>query len=152
MKRFIALLAVALIATTNICSAQGGLNEIRFRDWSDEQWLDNDYIRTLRSYIDACAQGEINDEALEAHKGLLDSKFCVAAIEPALFGGAFILCIFLDDTSKMFGAQVYSEVDEQREVVVGYEVRSIDLFSDECTLSKEDILQFIKEHPLHKLW
>lgn len=29
MKRIFTLIAVAIIATTNICSAQGGLNEIR---------------------------------------------------------------------------------------------------------------------------
>ena len=45
MKRLFTLIVVALVATTNICSAQGGLNEIRFRDWEDKDWFDNDYYR-----------------------------------------------------------------------------------------------------------
>lgn len=101
MKRFIALLAVALMATTNICSAQGGLNEIRFRGWGEKEWNDNDYIRELRSYIDACARGE---------------------------------------------------VDEYREEVVGYEVRYVMPSDQTSILSKEEILQLIKENQSHKLW
>lgn len=152
MKRFIALLAVALIATTNICSAQGGLNEIRFRGWGEKEWLDNDYIRELRNYIDACAHGEVKDEALEAHKELLDSKFCVGSIDPAIWGGAYIGFVFLDDPSKVFYSQVYSEVDEQREIVIGYEVRGVSLVDEHGTITKESILKFIKENPIHKLW
>lgn len=152
MKRFILLLIVAIVTTTNICSAQGGLNEIRFKDWSDEQWLDNDYIRELRSYIDACARGEINDETLEAHKELLDSKFCVGSIDSAILGGAFIGFVFLDEPSKIFYAHVYGDVDEELEEVVGYEVRYVVLSDRTFSLNKEEILQLIKEHPINKLW
>ena len=152
MKRFILLLIVVLVATTNICLAQGGLNEIRFKDWSDEQWLDNDYIRELRSYIDACARGEINDETLEAHKELLDSKFCVGSIDPAIWGGAYIGFVFLDEPSKIFYAHVYGEVDEVLEEVVSYEVRYVVLSDRTFSLNKEEILQLIKEHPINKLW
>lgn len=59
MKRIFTLIAVAIIAATNICSAQGGLNEIRFRGWDDKDWFDNDYIRELRSYLDAYCRGEV---------------------------------------------------------------------------------------------
>lgn len=152
MKRFILLLIVALVATTNICSAQGGLNEIRFKDWSDEQWLDNDYIRELRSYIDAYARGEIYDETLEAHNELLDSKFCIGSIDPAIWGGAYIGFVFLDEPSRIFYAHVYSEVDEDLEEVVGYEVRYVMLSDRTFSFNKEEILQYINENPINKLW
>lgn len=153
MKRLFTLIAVALVATTNICSAQVGLNEIRFRDWEDKDWLDNDYIRELRSYIDAYGRGEVENSALDAYADIIDSQFVVAYIEPALFGGAYLLVVFLDDPSKVFHSHVYSFVDEEREVVVGYEVRWLDLCDAELDLTREDIFQIAADHPDDKvLW
>ena len=152
MRRLIMLTMVAIVAATTICSAQGGLNEIRFGGWSDEQWYDNDYIRELRSYIDACGRGEVRDEVLEAHSDITDSKFCVGEIDCSIFGGAYIWILFLDDTSKVFGAHVYSDVDEDKGEVVGYEVRSIVLEDDACPFTRESVLSIVRDNPIHKLW
>ncbi|MBO7263240.1 MAG: hypothetical protein J6U93_01820 [Alistipes sp.] len=150
MKRFILLVAVTIVATTNVCLAQGGLNEVRFRDWSDEQWLDNDYIREFRNYIEEFQRGDIEDEVLEAHKDIIDSQFCVEDIDASIWGGADIYVVFLDDPSMVFYVQVYGDVDEDK--VVDYEVRQVVCTDDSCTLTKEKILKFVKENPMHKLW
>ena len=34
------------------------LNEIRFKDWTDEDWLDNDYFRALRTCINDWLDGK----------------------------------------------------------------------------------------------
>ena len=152
MKRFIMLLAMALVATTSVCSAQGGLNAIRFRDWSDEQWYDNEYIREVRRYVDAVAREQIKDEVLEPYRDIIDSKFCVGEVECSLWGGADIFIMFLDDTSKVFSVHVYSSVDEQTEEVFDYEVRRVSLVDDACPFTREYLLQFVKDNPIHKLW
>ena len=86
MKRLITLVAIAIFAATSLCSAQENLNDIRFEGWTTAEWLDNDYIRELRRYIDACSEGEVDDQTLLAHKEVLKSKFIVGHIEPATYG------------------------------------------------------------------
>lgn len=152
MKRLFTLIVVALVATTNICSAQGGLNEIRFRDWEDKDWLDNDYYRELRSYIDACATDEHYDPTLSTHKEILSSKFVIVNAEPAIWGGIFVFFTFIEAPRKVFYAQVYSFVDEDKEEVVGYEVRGVTLDQEEIDLTREEIEQFIANNPEHRLW
>ncbi len=73
----------AAFVTTSFCSAQNNLNEIRFKGWSDKEWLDNDYIREFRTYIDARSCGKIEVPTLLANKEILHSKFVVGHIEPA---------------------------------------------------------------------
>ena len=47
----------------------------------------------------------------------------------------------------------YSNVDEDTEVVVDYQVLGIAPKEDEESgLTKSDILSIIKEHPEHQLW
>ena len=86
MKRIVTLIAIILFMSTSLCSAQENLNEIRFKGWTEKEWLDNDYIRELRKYINACSEGEIKDQTLLAHKEVLKSKFIVGHIEPATYG------------------------------------------------------------------
>jgi uncharacterized protein YllA (UPF0747 family) len=47
---------------------------------------------------------------------------------------------------------VYSDVDEEREKVLDYDCKSIQLEDSEMDLTKEEILKIIKEHPENKLW
>lgn len=42
-------------------TARKSLNDIRFEGWKEQDWLDNEYIRALRKYIDAYNKGEIED-------------------------------------------------------------------------------------------
>ena len=155
MKRTLLLLAVALIATNTLCSAQGGLNEIRFRGWTDEDWLDNDYLRELRSHLDAYVRGEVYAPALAEYEDVIDSKFVVASIEPAIMGGVYVLVVFLDDPAKVFHSHIYSYVDEDEEVVTGYKVRWFDRCEgvDDFPFSRDEIIELALEHPFKKvLW
>ena len=113
MKRFFILLAVVLIATTNICSAQ---NDIRFKDWGEKEWLDNGYIRELRNFFDTYYNGDIDDEQYEGlapYKSLMKSKFAVLYIEPFPGGGTFIDIVFLDNPRIVFKSWVYSFITEE---------------------------------------
>ena len=151
MKRFFILLAVVLIATTNICSAQ---NDIRFKDWGEKEWLDNGYIRELRNFFDTYYNGDIDDEQYEGlvpYKNLMNSKFAVLYIEPFMGGGAFIDIVFLDNPRIVFKSWVYSFITEEI-LVDGYEVRHCERYDEEIDLTKEEILKIIEEKPLNKLW
>ena len=148
------------IETTEIDSTYGddsiangkSLNDIRFANFTDKDWLDNEYIRTLRVYIDAFVNGKVKDDELELYKSDVKGKFVIANVEPFLLGGLFIQIIFIDNPEKVFTAWVYSDVDEDAEKVVGYTVRRISLDERKNELSKEQIFQEMKEHPELKLW
>ena len=116
-------------------SYSAGLNSIRFEDWGSKEWLDNDYIRELRSYLNACADGKIINEDLDQYKEIIKSKFIIANIEPYLLGGAFIQIIFPDMPSKLFVSWVYSDVDEEKKEVTGYEVRYVKVDEDDFQVS-----------------
>lgn len=155
-KKLLTLLAVALIAVPALCSAQEqshrSLNDIRFDGWTDEDWLNNDYIRTLRSYINACYRGEEVCEALTPFREESQSKFVILAIEPALIGGTYILFSFLDAADKVFSTTVYSFVDEEEEKIMGYDVRYIRLLDQESGYTKEEYETYAKEDPRIILW
>lgn len=129
-----------------------GLNDIRFAHFEDKDWLDNDYIRCLRKYLDDYLCGKIEDDGLEPYKEIIQGKFVLGDTEPFLLGGLFIRFIFLDSPNNMFSAWVYSDVDEDREVVTGYSVRAIKLEDDNSGFTKNRILELVKEHPELKLW
>lgn len=152
MKNIIALIATALCLSTSLCFAQESLNGIRFAGWSESDWLDNDYIRELRKYIDACSEGEIEDQTLLAHKEILKSKFVVGNIEPAQFGGAFIMFTFLDAPRKVFYTQVYSYVNPDTKLIDDYEVRGVFLDDEEIGYTREMLLLIVENFPEHKLW
>lgn len=151
MKRFILLLIVAIVTTTNICSAQ---NDIRFKDWGEKEWLNNGYIRELRNFFDTYYNGDIDDEQYEGlapYKNLMNSKFAVLYIEPFPGGGAIMDIVFLDNPRIVFRSWVYSFITEET-VVDGYEVRHCERYDEEIDLTKEEILKIIEEKPLNKLW
>lgn len=128
------------------------LNDIRFKDWDNERWLDNEYIRTLRQYLNEVADGKRVNENLEFYKSIISGKFVIGNIEPYLLGGAFIQIIFIDEPATLFSAWVYSNVDARTERVTDYEVRSIRPTAEGLPYTKEEILEMIKTHPELKLW
>lgn len=130
----------------------GGFNEIRFKDFTDEDWVDNDYIRCLRQYITDYNEGKKEDEHLDPYKDKISGQFAVLSISPFMEGGAFIYIVFLDNPDDIFTAWVYSSVDEQTETVLDYSVRKIKIDEENSGLTKEDIQEIIKEHPENKLW
>lgn len=129
------------------------LNDIRFGNWTEKDWFDNDYFRTLRTYIDACYKGEIKDEVLEPYKPALKGKFVIYGAQPHIGGGMFIVFNFLEAPNKLFKAWVYSCIDGNTKRVVDYQVRGgVEIFEKEIDWTKEMILSIIEEHPENKLW
>lgn len=133
-------------------TARKSLNDIRFEGWKEQDWLDNEYIRALRKYIDAYNKGEIEDSSLNPYRENIKSKFVVYNIEPFLLGGLFISIVFLDMPEIVFDSWVYSNVNEIEETVTGYEVHGLRTNKEESAFTKENIIQIIEEHPEIKLW
>ena len=128
------------------------LNDIRFDGWTKKEWADNEYIRAVRKYIDAYNSGNIENDNLDEHKKYIQGKFVIADIQPYLTGGVLIYIIFYDYPEKTFSAYVYSDVDEKTRVVSNYECRGLKNENMDLEFSQEDILQFLKECPEHRLW
>lgn len=128
------------------------LNEIRFDGWERSEWLDNEYIRTLRKYLDDYNKGVVNNPALDPYKEQIKGQFVVYDINPYLLGGALIRITFLDMPDRVFSSWIYSNVDEKKEIVESYEFRSISIEEETTDMTKEDILQAIKEMEGLKLW
>ena len=128
------------------------LNDIRFDGWTKKELADNEYIREVRRYIDAYLNGDVENPALDAHKGYMQGKFIIADIAPCLWGGAFIYISFYDYPDKVFAASVYSDVDEKTRVVSNYECRSLTYEDLDLNITQEEIRQFLKECPEQKMW
>ena len=131
---------------------QETLNEIRFDEWKRSDWLDNEYIRTLRKYLDDYNSGKVSNANLDPYKEQVKGKFVVYDINPYLLGGVLIRITFLDMPDRVFSSWIYSNVDEQKEIVESYEFRSISIEEEKTDMTKEDILQAIKEMDGLKLW
>ena len=128
------------------------LNEIRFNGWERSDWLDNEYIRTLRKYLDDYNKGIVSNPALDPYKEYIKGQFVVYDINSYLLGGALIRITFLDMPDRVFSSWIYSNVDEKKEIVESYEFRSISIEEETTDMTKEDILQAIKEMDGLKLW
>lgn len=131
---------------------QNSLNDIRFKNWENKDWLDNDYIRAVRTYLNDYGKGKFQDKALEPFKEEIKSKFLIGAIEPALLGGVSMRIIFFDMLDRAFNIWVYSDVNEQTEKVSNYEVRAIFLEEEKINLTQEQLLEEVKERPEFKFW
>ena len=131
---------------------QETLNEIRFDEWKRSDWLDNEYIRTLRKYLDDYNSGKVSNANLDPYKEQVKGKFVVYDINPYLLGGVLIRITFLDMPDKVFSSWIYSNVDEQKEFVESYEFRSISIEKETTGMTKKDILQAVKEMDGLKLW
>ena len=128
------------------------LNEIRFNGWERSDWLDNEYIRTLRKYLDDYNNGIVSNSALDPYREHIKGQFVVYDINSYLLGGALIRITFLDMPDRVFSSWIYSNVDENKEIVESYEFRSIGIEEETTGMTKEDILQAIKEMEGLKLW
>lgn len=140
------------LQTTDTISSGKTLNDIRFKDWDRSDWLDNEYIRTLRKYLDDYNKGIVSNTNLAPYKEQIKGQFVIYDINPYLLGGAFIRITFLDMPNRVFGSWIYSEVNEDKEIVESYEFRSISIEEETTDMTKEDILQAIKEMDGIKLW
>ena len=57
------------------------LNDIRFEGWSRSQWLDNDYIRTVRRYLDDYTARKETNPDLDPYREQVKSKFVIYAMD-----------------------------------------------------------------------
>ena len=114
--------------------------------------MDNEYIRTLRKYLDNYNNGIVSNPALDPYREQIKGQFVVYDINPYLLGGALIRITFLDMPDRVFSSWIYSNVDEKKEIVESYEFRSISIEEETTDMTKEDILQAIKEMEGLKLW
>lgn len=137
---------------TDTISTRKTLNDIRFKDWDRSDWLDNEYIRTLRKYLDDYNKGIVSNTNLDPYKEQIKGQFVIYDINPYLLGGAFIRITFLDMPNRVFSSWIYSEVNEDKEIVESYEFRSISIEEETTDMTKDDILQAIKEMDGIKLW
>lgn len=128
------------------------LNDIRFANFKDEDWLDNEYIRTLRQYIDDFNNRKIEDEELEPHRSLLKGKFVIGNVEPFMLGGLFIQITFIENPENVFSAWVYSDVDPEKRTISNYSVHHVRLEKEKLEFTREQILQEMEIHPELKLW
>lgn len=128
------------------------LNDIRFAGWTKKEWADNEYIREVRRHIDAYNRGEIEDPGLDEYKEYIQGKFVIGDIKPGLWGGAFMYIVFFDHPDKTFSVLVYSDVDEETRTISNYQCYGLQLEDFDLGYSQEDILQFLKECPEHRLW
>lgn len=133
-------------------TTQKSLNDIRFAGWTEKEWLDNEYIRTLRRYLDDYSKGKIENEVLDPYRKLTKGQFVVGQIEPFMLGGVFMYIMFVDDPEKVFTVCVYSEVDSETAEVGKYEVRYIEYQSEVPGIPKDLLQQMIQEHPEMKVW
>ena len=60
--------------------------------------------------------------------------------------------MFFKEPEKLFTSWVYSEVDEERQVVLSYEVRDVRVEDEDTGLSQDEILRIMSEHPELKFW
>lgn len=141
-----------IVQVTDTIDTRRTLNEIRFDGWEKSDWLDNEYIHTLRKYLDDYNNGKICNPALDPYKELIKGQFVIYEINSYLLGGALIRITFLDMPDRVFSSWVYSNVNEEKETVESYEIRSISLEEETTGMTKEDILQAIKEMEGLKLW
>ena len=130
------------------------LNDIRFDNWTEKDWLDNDYFRFLRTCFDDCIKGVENENTrqLQDYKSVLKDKFFVGSVEECIFGGMFITLGFLNRPEILYQTVVYSYVDEDTKKISGFGLRGFVGLEEPIDITKEDILRIAKEHPEHKLW
>lgn len=131
---------------------RGGLNGIRFDGWTEKQFLNNKYIRTLRKHIDAYLRGKVKEAELDPYREKIRCKFAILSSVPYQGGGLYISFVFLNIPETVFESWVYSSVDYDTFRISDYEVQSIDVSKEKGTLTKEDILQLKKKDPSYKLW
>ena len=128
------------------------LNDIRFDGWTMKDWVDNEYIREVRRYIDAYNAGEITDPYLDEYRECIQGKFVIGDINPGLWGGAFMYIVFFNNPEKTFSVLVQSDVDVETRTISNYECYGLKMEDFDLGFSQEDIRQFLKECPEHKMW
>lgn len=134
-------------------SEQLSPNEIRFGNWNEVDWYDNDYFRIIRKYLDAYYQGKIQNENLDAYKELFRSKFAVRFTQVLPYGGLLVSMVFLEMPNIVVNAWVYSYIEDDEIYINLDSVRAVWISKgEESGWTKEKIFKVIQEQPKNKLW
>ena len=142
----------AIDSTIQNSKGEKSANDIRFGNWTETDWYENDYFRFLRKYFDAYCNGEIDASNLP-EKSLLKGKFIIFNSSPYIGGGMFIQLIFINDPDKIFTTNVYSSVDMESETVSkDFFIKGFRLNKEPSGITKKDIFDFLKEAPENKSW
>ena len=128
------------------------LNDIRFAEYDDDDWLDNEYIQALRHYLDDIDVSKIKNERIKPYSKLIKGKFINFRIEPTQLGGMLIIFSFIDKPEGIFTTWVYSDVDEATGEVSNYTVKGIIREDIKNDMSREEILKIVQENPEFKLY
>ena len=128
------------------------LNDIRFADYDDDDWLDNEYIQALRHYLDDIDVSKIKNERIKPYSKVIKGKFIILRIEPTQLGGMLIIFSFIDKPEGIFTTWVYSDVDEATGEVSNYTVKGIIREDIKNEMSREEILKIVQENPEFKLY
>lgn len=132
--------------------AGGSLNQIRFEGWTDEQWLDNNYIRAVRLYIDAYNLGVFKNPEIDKYKPFLKGKFAVFNIEGHIGGGLYMYIILVDNPKILLGFWVYSAIEYDPLRISAYDVRFLEAIEEDDGLTTDEVLDLVQKNPQHKLW
>lgn len=71
----------SLLADMDSVADSMGLNGIRFAHFTDEDWLDNEYIRCLRTYLDDYLRGKTQNEELDPYKDKMQGGFIITGAD-----------------------------------------------------------------------
>lgn len=129
-----------------------GLNGIRFENFKEKDWVDNEYIKTLRKHLDDYNAGRIEDKRLDEYKDKIRGKFIVFFSTPFLGGGLYLQVVFIDNPKYLFTTWIYSDVDVEKRKVWSYHLQDIHLEEERMDFTKEQILEDLKTRPELKLW
>ncbi len=129
-------------------------NDIRFDNWTEKDWAENDYFRFLRKCIDACLKGYESPSTafLKDFKQVITGKFFVYDTRPFYLGGMEIIFGFVDNPELKFHTVVYSHVDLSTEKITGYCLTIFEKMDTESGITKERISQMLEEQPDVRLW
>ena len=130
-------------------AADRELNVIRFDGWGEKEWLSNNYIRTVRLYIDAHYLGLVKNEEFDKYKSAMRGKFTVFHIQPYTSGGADISIMFVDEPSFMLRFWVYSFVGDG---ISGYDVRAAFVAEPSTGVTAERMKEILKNNPQNTFW
>jgi len=135
-----------------VLESEERLNDVRFGNWTDKDWYDNDYFRFLRQSIDDCLNGTENEdtEQLQEYKPFLQGQFFVNHVEAVSMGGLYIYLAFVEKPEILYEAFVYSYVKGQ--TITGYNLRSFVKSDETLNATKEQVIEKFKEYPHLKLW
>lgn len=127
--------------------------EIRYaveKDWTQDDWKDNEYYRCIRSTIDAYLESGLDQpgtaaEEFAPYRDILPGKFAICYAEHFMYGGLYISFVFVDEPGKIFTTWVYSYTDPKTETISGYEMRGLDVTDDSPFKNKKELRDIIRK-------